>query len=114
MRKAIVFALSAMALLAACEGEKNTLETYDFGSGYIQYEATIGYDYASALDSLLSLSPPIYNVPYYVDPVPIAVPANRSFYMISFKDSINGMLLGTPKDAIDTKGGWYRIFWRQD
>ena len=94
---------------------------YCFGAGNIKYEATIGYDFVSALDSLLKVVPYgqlFNNKPYYIDPElmdRVNYPSNdRYFYMITVKDSVTGQYLASPGNVLDTKGCWYKIIWGED
>ena len=55
MKKAIILLISTVALFAACDRNDDSKRIYSFGAGYIKYEATIGCDFESALDSLLKV-----------------------------------------------------------
>ncbi|MCR4829360.1 MAG: hypothetical protein K5864_07860 [Bacteroidales bacterium] len=121
MRKNIFFFLVITSIIVACESDDDSNGIYSFGAGYIKYEATIGHDFDSALDSLLMVVPydQLFNsVPYYIDPEPldrVNYPTNdRSFYMITVKDSMNGLYLCSPSNVLDTKGDWYKIVWGED
>ena len=122
MKKAIILLISTVALFAACDRNDDSKGVYYFGAGYIKYEATIGYDFESALDSLIKVIPfnRLYDRPYYIDPEimnrdRIDYPSNdRDFYMIKVKDSITGLSLSSPGNVLDTKGDWYKIIWDED
>ena len=121
MKKGILVFPTIIVLLFACEEKDDSKELYSFGAGYIKYEATIGNDFDSALDSLLkvvSYDQIFQNNPYYIDSElmdRVNYPTNdRSFYMIIVKDSTNGLYLGSPRDALDSKGCWYTIIWGED
>ena len=117
MKRAIILLIATVALFAACERNDDSKGIYCFGAGYIKYEATIGYDFDSALDSLLTVIVYRPNEPYIIVPEPIEVvyPTNdREFYWIAFKDTADRLYLGSPMDVIDTKGDWYRIIWGED
>ena len=122
MKKAILLSLSAIVLFAACERNDGSKRIYNFGAGYIKYEATIGNDFESALDSLIKVIPfnRLYDRPYYIDPEVmnrdrIDYPSNdREFYMIIVRDSITGLNLSSPSNVLDTKGDWYKIIWGED
>ena len=122
MKKAIILLISTVALFAACDRNDDSKGIYYFGAGYIKYEATIGYDFESALDSLVKVIPfnRLYDRPYYIDPEimnrdRIDYPSNdRDFYMIKVKDSITGLSLSSPGNVLDTKDDWYKIIWDED
>ena len=121
MKKSILLFPIIIVFLFACDKKNDSKGLYCFGAGYIKYEATIGNDFDSALDSLLMVVPYdqlFYNEPYYIDPElmeKVNYPTNdRSFYMITVKDSINGLYLGSPRDVLDSKGCWYTIIWGED
>ena len=117
MKKIIILLIFSFLLFTGCEKEKCGDGCYTFGAGYIKYEATIGYDFDSALDSLLTVIVYRPNEPYIIVPEPIEVvyPTNdREFYWIAFKDTADRLYLGSPMDVIDTKGNWYRIIWGED
>ena len=117
MKKAIILLISTVALFAACERNDDSIGIYYFGAGYIKYEATIGYDFDSALDSLLTVIVYRPNEPYIIvsEPIEVVYPTNdREFYWIAFKDTADRLYLGSPMDVIDTKGSWYRIIWGED
>lgn len=122
MKKAIILLIATVAFLAACERAGDSKGIYCFGAGYIKYEATIGYDFESALDSLIKVIPfnRLYDRPYYIDSEilnrdRIDYPSNdRDFYMIIVKDSITGLNLSSPSNVLDTKGDWYKIIWGRD
>ena len=122
MKKAIILLISTVALFAACDRNDDSKGIYYFGAGYIKYEATIGYDFECALDSLIKVIPfnRLYDRPYYIDPEimnrdRIDYTSNdRDFYMIMVKDSITGLSLSSPGNVLDTKGDWYKIIWDED
>ena len=103
-------------MFAACEKPEKQERIFWSDIGYIRYRATIGYDFNSALDSLLKVAhKPIE--PYVVDAEPLNVEytANdRNFYVIAFKDTSNRIYLQSPGDVLDTKGDWYIIDWGED
>ena len=108
-------------VLVACEEKDDSKGLYCFGGGYIKYEATISYDFNSALDSLLTIVPYdqlFLDEPYYIDPEHmnrVNYPTDdRSFHMITVMDSINGLYLSSPRDVIDSKCCWYTIIWNKD
>ena len=117
MKKAILLFIATTVLYAACERNDDSKRIYCFGAGYIKYEATIGCDFESALDSLLKVIVFRPNEPYIVVPEPLDVvyPTNdRDFYWIAFKDTADRLYMGSPMDVLDTKGDWYRILWGDD
>lgn len=117
MKKAIILLITTVALFAACERNDDSKGIYRFGAGYIKFEATIGYDFDSALDSLMKVIVFRPNEPYKVVPEPLDVeyPTNdREFYWIAFKDTADRFYLGSPMDVLDTKGDWYKIIWDED
>lgn len=124
MKKSIFFFLVIISFIVACERNDDSNGTngiYGFGAGNIKYMSTIGHDFDSALDSLLmvvSYDQLFQDKPYYIDPElldGVNYPTDdRSFYMITVKDSINGLYLCSPSDVLDTKGCWYKISWAED
>ena len=117
MKKAIILLIATVALFADCEKKETPKRMYSFDAGNIKYEATIGCDFESALDSLLRVIVFRPNEPYIVvhEPLDVVYPANdRNFYWIAFKDTANRLYLGSPMDVIDTKGDWYKIIWGED
>ena len=122
MKKAILLFIATTVLYAACEKNDDSKRIYSFGAGYIKYEATIGCDFESALDSLIKVIPfnRLYDRPYYIDPEimnrdRIDYSSNdRDFYMIKVKDSITGLSLSSPGNVLDTKGDWSKIIWDED
>ena len=113
--------LLSIVLFLACGKDDAQDGVYAFGAGYLEYEATIGNDLDSALDSLLKVVP--YDDMYSGSPYLIETEKmdrvdylsdDRDFYMVKVMDSITGYILGSPSNAIDTKGSWYRIFWTED
>ena len=112
--KKIAMILFLFSLVVSCERDDNK---YKCDIGFITYQATIGYDYSSALDSLLKMDILLPDAPYVIEPEQIRVEYpidDRDFYMISFKDKPNGINLQSPMDVIDTKGCWYKIIWGED
>ena len=114
MKKNILVVVSLLSVCIACEKQEGI---YYCSVGQIKYEATIGYDFDSALDSLLKVIDFRPNEPYIIvsEPLDVEYPVNdREFYWIAFKDTANRLYLGSPMDALDTKGNWYRIIWGED
>ena len=114
MKKNILLSVALLVLFAGCEKQERI---YRCDVGYIKYEATIGLDFDSALDSLLKVIVYRPNEPYIVVPEPLNVvyPTNdREFYWIAFKDTVDRLYLGSPMDVLDTKGNWYKIVWDKD
>lgn len=124
MKKSMIFFLAVISLLVSCERNDDSNGNngiYCFGAGFIKYNATIGHDFDTALDSLqkmVSYDRLFQDKPYYIDPElmdRVNYPTNdRSFYMITVKDSINGLYLCSPSNVLDTKGCWYKIIWGED
>ena len=117
MNRTITLLASLAVLFAACEKPDKQECVYSCDVGHIKYEATIGYSFASALDSLSSLVAYTHNEPYILVPEPLAVayPTNdREFYWIAVKDTANSSYLESPMDVLDTKGDWYKIIWGND
>ena len=97
----------------SCEKDELPVERYYCDAGYIEYKATIGYDFASALDSLLKIIR-LPHEPYIVKTGQIGVDyptADRDFYWVAFKDTADWLFLGSPMDVLDTKGCWYILDW---
>ena len=114
MKKNVLLSISLLVLFAACEKQERI---YKCDVGYINYEATLGHDFDSALDSLLTVIVYRPNEPYIIvsEPIDVVYPTNdRVFYWIAFKNTADGMYLGSPMDVIDTKGDWYKIIWGED
>ena len=117
MKRIILFSVSLLIMFAACEKPEKQKGLYLCDVGYIRYEATIGDDFDSALDSLLKKIVYRPAEPYIVVPEPINVvyPTNdRSFYLIAFKDTVDRVYLQSPMDVLDTKGCWYSVIWGED
>lgn len=117
MKKAFFFALVTIVLFASCEKNDDSKGLYSFGAGYVKYEATIGYDFESAFDSLLKMPICIPAEPHIVvaEALDVEYPADdREFYWIAFKDTTDRLYLESPGDVLDTKGDWYKIIWGED
>lgn len=117
MKKNILLPISFLILFAACEKCEKQERIYKCDVGYIKYEATIGYDFDSAMDSLLTVIVYRPNEPYNIvsEPIDVVYPTNdREFYWIAFKDTAERLYLVSPMDVIDTKGDWYKIIWGED
>lgn len=91
------------------------------GRGIYKYNATLGFDFDSALDSLIIVkySKRSYNnTPYYLEPElmrGMVYPYDeREFYMIKVMDSTTQYILASPVDVLDTKGDWYYLVWPED
>ena len=87
----------------------------------IKYNATIGCDFESALDSLIIIkyTNRSYNgTPYYLEPElmrEVVFPYDdRDFYIITVMDSITQNVLAATADVLDTKGDWYYLDWPED
>ena len=114
MKKIIPILVTLFAVFVACEKQE---EIYKCSVGHIKYEASLGYDFDSALDSLLKVIIYRPNEPYIIvsEPLDVEYPVNdREFYWIAFKDTANRIYLGSPMDVLDTKGDWYKIIWGED
>lgn len=117
MKQFFLLLVFSFLFFTGCKKEKCGEGCYKWGGGYIKYNATIGCDFESALDSLLRVIVFRPNEPYIVvhEPLDVVYPANdRNFYWIAFKDTANRLYLGSPMDVIDTKGDWYKIIWGED
>lgn len=89
----------------------------------IKYKDKIGSDFNSALDSLKRWYEPIFNVlateghysgeGYFVEKEKINVDFtedNRSFFLLTFRDSVSIFNLIAIHDVIDEKGNHYNYF----
>jgi len=122
MKKTIIYLISFFLFFVACKKEKCNDGCYSWsGGGYIKYKATIGYNFESAFDSLISmkyLNCTYNDKPHYIESEQmdgVNYPYdNRTFYMIKVIDSTTGYILASPVDALDTKGCWYTIIWYED
>lgn len=117
MKQFFLLLVFSFLFFTGCKKEKCGEGCYKWGGGYIKYNATIGCDFESALDSLLRVIVFRPTEPYIVvhEPLDVVYPANdRNFYWIAFKDTANRLYLGSPMDVIDTKGDWYKIIWGED
>lgn len=112
-----ILLLFFLTFLASCSKEKDTVRLYKWGGGYIEYKETIGYDFNSALDSLLRREFFRPQEPYIIVPEPVTVEYpddDRVFFWIAFKDTTGRYYLASPSNVLDTKGCWYRILFPED
>lgn len=114
MKKNILLSIFLLVLFAACEKQERI---YKCDAGYIKYEATIGYNFDSALDSLLTVIAYRPDEPYIIvaEPFDVVYPTNdREFFLIAFKDTADWLYLSSPNNVLDTKGDWYKVIWAKD
>ena len=114
--KIIPLIISFFLLESCCENEEKPI-IYWSNVGQIQYKSTIGFDFDSALDSLLKVKVFRPVEPYIIIPEPIVVynsTDERDFLLITFKDTNNYMYLASPSDVLDTKGCWYKTIQPED
>lgn len=72
-KKTILLFATLLVLFAACENSEKQERIYVCDIGHNKYEATIGYSFDSALDSLLKVMVFRPNEPYIVVPEPLDV-----------------------------------------
>ncbi len=141
--KKIVFAILFATLFVACNnvtGEDNPVIspnvdmqeepifndnrtfTINGGGSTIVYQSRIGYDFDSALDSLIRRYEPILNTlateghysgeGFNIDKERINVNFsydNRAFVLLTFADKVNIYQILFSGDVIDEKGNYYRL-----
>ena len=117
MRKTVFLFVISIVLFVACEKNERPEGSYSFSAGYIKYEATLGEDLDSALDSLLTVIDyrPADTHIVATELVEVDYPDDdRLFYWVAFKDTNKRTYLQSPKDVLDTKGCWYKMFWEEN
>ena len=121
MKKIVILFFLSFFFFTGCKKEECGDGCYTWGGGYIKYNATLGFDFDSALDSLIIVkySKRSYNnTPYYLEPElmrGVVYPYDeREFYMIKVMDSTTQYILASPVDVLDTKGDWYYLVWPED
>lgn len=121
MKKIFILLIFSFLFLAGCMKKECGDGCYTWGGGYIKYNATIGFDFNSAFDSLkiAKYANRSYNGrPYYLEPElmrEVVFPYDdRDFYIITVMDSITQNVLAATDDVLDTKGDWYYLDWPED
>ncbi|MBO7045906.1 MAG: hypothetical protein J6W38_06080 [Prevotella sp.] len=140
--KKIVFTILFATLFVACDSDDNLVispnvemqeeqifnENKTFtGSATIVYQSRIGYDFDSALDSLIRRYEPILNTAtteghysgegFIIDKQKINVDFsydNRAFFLLTISDKANIYQVLFTGDVIDEKGNYFRAIWPDD
>lgn len=141
--KKIVFTILFATLFVACDSDDNSVtypnldiqeeslfnENKIFKSygGSIVYQSRIGYDFDSALDSLIRRYEPILKTlaieghysgeGFIIDKQKINVDFsydNRAFFLLTISDKANIYQVLFTGDVIDERGNYFRVWWKKD
>ena len=141
--KKIVFTILFATLFVACDSDENPVispnidmqeehffnenKTFTCNGGSIEYQSRIGYDFNSALDSLIKKYEPILNTlateghysgeGFNIDQKKLNVDFsydNRAFVLLTFIDKANIYQWLFTGDVIDDRGNYFRVIWPDD
>ena len=141
--KKIAFTILFATLFVACDSDDNPVispnlyiqeeslfnenKTFKCNGGSMVYQSRIGYDFDSALDSLIRRYEPILKTAategHYsgegiiIDKKKINVDFsydNRAFFLLTISDKTNIYQNLFTGDVIDEKGNYFRVWWRED